>query len=109
MTASWSYDEHPRSGDPLRAGAAPAAIRHALLPEDRAEFDAAYTEALAVARETLDLTELFRRLEHWRRVALLQRDPSRYGSLVRRAAQRLTGEPVPEDEPLSVTRARTRL
>jgi len=40
MTASWSFDERPRTGDPLLPGAAPAAIRDALLPEDRAAFEA---------------------------------------------------------------------
>lgn len=109
MTATWSYDEQPRTGDPLLPGAAPAAIREALLPEDRAEFGAVYERALRAARESMDLTELFRRLEHWRRVALLQRDRDGYRSLVRRAAERLTGAPVPEDEPLAVTRARAGL
>lgn len=65
MTALWSFDEQPRTGDPLLRGAAPVAIRDALLPED----DAAYQRSLAAAREDLDLTELFRYLEHWRRVA----------------------------------------
>ena len=109
MTALWSFDEQPRTGDPLRPGAAPAAIRDALLPEDRAEFDTAYQRALANARDELDLTDLFRCLEHWRRLALLQREPDRFGSIVRRAAERLTGEPVPDDEPLSRTRRRAGL
>jgi Family of unknown function (DUF6247) len=109
VTATWSYDEQPRSGDALLPGAAPAAIREALLAEDRAEFDSAYGEALGAARESMDLTDLFRRLEHWRRVALLQRDRAGYRSLVRRAAERLTGQPVSEDEPLAVTRARAGL
>ena len=106
MTALWSYDDQPRRGDPLLPGAAPGAIREALLPEERAKFDAAYERALAVAREMLDLGELFRELEHWRRLALLQRDREGFRRLVRRAAELLTGEPVPEDEPLAVTRAR---
>ncbi|MEO7195350.1 MAG: DUF6247 family protein [Pseudonocardiaceae bacterium] len=65
MTALWSFDEQSRTGDPLLPGAAPAAIRDVLLPEDRVRFDAAYQRALAAAREDLDLTELFRCLEHW--------------------------------------------
>ncbi len=105
----WSFDEQPRTGDPLRSGAAPAAIRAALLAEDREVFDAAYQRALAAARDSLDLTELFRCLEHWRRVALLQRDPDRFASIVRRAAERLTGEPVATDEPLAQTRRRAGL
>jgi hypothetical protein len=106
MTALWSFDDQPRTGDPLLPGATPAAIRDALLPEDQAKFNAAYQRALATAREDLDLTELFRCLEHWRRLALLQRDPERFASIARRAAERLTGEPVLEDESLAETRRR---
>lgn len=62
--------------------------------------------ALAVAREALDLGELFRELEHRRRLAVLQRDRDGFRKLVGRAAELLTGEPVPEDVPLAVTRAR---
>ncbi|MGH3828297.1 MAG: DUF6247 family protein [Pseudonocardiaceae bacterium] len=68
MSVLWSFDEQPRTGDPLLPGAASAVIRDVLLPEDRVRFDAAYQHALAAAREDLDLTELFRCLEHWRRV-----------------------------------------
>jgi Family of unknown function (DUF6247) len=109
VTASWSFDERPRTGDPLRPGAAPAAIRDALLEEDQLRFDAAYQRTLATARDSLDLTELFRCLEHWRRLALLQRDPARFTSIARRAAERLSGEPVPLDEPLAQTRRRAGL
>jgi hypothetical protein len=109
VTAAWSYSEQPPGGDPLRPGAAPAAIRAALLEEDRARFDVAYEQALGVARESLELTELFRCLEHWRRLALLQRDPDRFASIARRAAERLTGDPVPADEPLAQTRRRAGL
>ncbi len=106
MTAQWSFDDRPRTGDPLLPGATPAVIRAALLPEDQAGFDVAYHDALAVAREQLDLTELSRTLEHWRRLALLQRDPTRFTSIIHRAAQRLTGEPIPGDEPVTETRRR---
>jgi hypothetical protein len=109
VTASWSFAEQPRTGDPLLPGATPAAIRNALLPEDQARFDTAYQRALITAREDMDLSELFRCLEHWRRVALLQRDPARFVSIARRAAQRLTGEPVPADEHLAQTRRRVGL
>jgi hypothetical protein len=106
VTASWSFDPQPRHGDPLLPGATPAAIRDALLPEDRAVFDTAYQQALTQARDELDLTALFQTLEHWRRLALLQRDPTRFAAIARRAAERLTGGPVPEDEPLAQTRRR---
>jgi hypothetical protein len=106
MTAQWSYDGRPRSADPLGQGATPADIRAALLSGDAGAFDEAYAAALATARDSLDLTELFACLEHWRRVALLQQDPSRFASIARRAAERLTGRPVPADEPLAETRRR---
>ena len=109
VPAQWSFDEQPRTGDPLLPGAAPAAIRDALLLEDQAAFDTAYQDALTHARERLDLTELFKTLEHWRRLALLQRDPDRFTSIIRRAAERLTGEPVLTEEPLTPTRRRAGL
>lgn len=90
----------------LRRGASPRAIRSALLPEDQVAFDTAYSAALADARSSLDLTALFEMLERWRRVALLQQDPSRFHALARRAAELLTGQPSPGDEPLAVTRAK---
>lgn len=106
MTATYAYDEQPSSGHPLRSGASPRAIRAALLPGDRATFDVAYETALSESRESLDLTGLFKMLEHWRRVAVLQSDPEEYRRVVRRAAEALTGEQVPADEPLEVTRAK---
>ncbi len=77
--------------------------------ETEMAFDAAFQYALTHARESLELNELFRTLEQWRRLALLQRDPQRSGSVIRRAAERLTGEPVPEGEPLERTRRRAGL
>jgi hypothetical protein len=41
LTALWSFDDQPRTGDPLLPGATPAAIRDALLAADRADFDTA--------------------------------------------------------------------
>ena len=109
MTALWSFDEQPRTGDPLLPGATLAAIRDGLLPHDRAAFEVAYQEALADARESLELGELFQTLEQWRRLALLQRDPERFVSVIRRAAERLTGEPIPDGEPWEDTRRRAGL
>lgn len=106
MSATWWFDEQPRTGDPLLPGASPAAIRAALLSDDQVLFDRAYAGALATARDQLDLTELLRCLESWRRLALLQRDPDEFAALVRRAAEKLTGRPVAEDEPLAQTRRR---
>lgn len=106
MSATYACDEQPSSGHPLRSGASPRAIRAALLPADRVRFDVAYEAALAESREKLDLTGLFKTLEHWRRVAVLQSDPEGYRQVVRRAAEALTGEEIPADEPLELTRTK---
>lgn len=107
VTTTYSVDElAPRGRDPLAMGASPESIRSALLPEDRAGFDLAYAQALAEARDSLDLTGLFVMLESWRGRAVLQRDPEVFRRVARRAAATLTGRPSPEDEPLVVTRAK---
>lgn len=110
MTASCSSQEPPPSGHPLGQGASPAAIRAALLTDhDRAEFDADYEHALTEARQSLDLAELFATLEQWRRIAVLQSSPDNFRRVARRTAELLTGQPVPDDEPLSVTRRKAGL
>lgn len=110
MTVPYPSQEPPASGHPLRPGASPGVIRAALLTdEDRAEFDTDYEQALAEARHSLDLTELFETLEQWRRIAVLQCDPGNFRRVARRTAELLTGKPVPEDEPLAVTRVKAGL
>lgn len=105
VSVMYSADESPAERrHPLAKGASPEAIAAALLPEDRVEFLTEYTTALNAARESLDLTSLFQMLEHWRRVAALQADPQVFRRVARRAAELLTGQPSPEDEPLAVTR-----
>jgi hypothetical protein len=106
VPATYAFDDQPRTGHPLLPGASPHDIRAHLLPEDRDEFDAAYAQALTDARESLDLSGLFKTLEQWRCAALLQSDPADFRRVVRRAAELLTGEAIPEDEPLAVTRAK---
>jgi hypothetical protein len=59
VTASWSFDEQPRNGHPLLPEAVAAAIRDALLPEDRQAFETIYQDALSHALEDLYLTDLF--------------------------------------------------
>lgn len=105
-TATYALDEQPQRGHPLLPGAAPRAIREHLLPEDCEQFDAAYGQALIEAKQSLDLTGLFETLEQWRCIAVLQSDPENFRRVARRAAELLTGEPSPEDEPLAVTRAK---
>ncbi len=105
MSATYSVEPGPPR-HPLARGASPEAIRSALLPEDWPAFDDAYATALADARASLDLTTLFTTLERWRGRAVLQSDPARFQEVARKAAEKLTGRPSPEDEPLSVTRAK---
>lgn len=110
VTAMYSVEEDPSPRrHPLARGASPEAIRSALLLEDQAEFDVAYDAALTEARGTRDLTGLFRMLEHWRGIAALQSDPEVFRRVARRAAEKLTGQRSPEDEPLPVTRSKTGL
>lgn len=49
----------------------PAAIRDALIDEERAEFERAYRQALADAAETLDLTRVLDVLRIYYRIAWL--------------------------------------
>jgi hypothetical protein len=112
MTATYSVDDAApaRGSHPLRRGASPEAIRaHLHGPEDQAEFDQALSVALDGVKESRDLTDLFRMLEQWRRIAILQSDPERFRRVVRRAAEANVGRTVPQDEPLAVTRARAGL
>lgn len=89
------------SGRPyLGPEASPAAIRECLLPEDRERFGQAYGEA----RRRGDVDAERAALERWRGIAILQADPERYAATVRRLAERKSGQPVPPDEPLSVSR-----
>jgi Family of unknown function (DUF6247) len=91
---------------PLPEGAGPPAIRAALLAEERADFDQAYRRALAEAAETLELAGVLDTLEHWRRRAIMSADPQAYRRMLRRAAHLLSGEDVPEDEPLAQLKER---
>jgi hypothetical protein len=51
----------------------PAAIRDALIDEERAEFERAYREALAQAAQTLDLTQVLDVLRNYHRIAWMTR------------------------------------
>ncbi|MQA62281.1 MAG: hypothetical protein GEU86_12440 [Actinophytocola sp.] len=57
--------------DRLSPDTAPAAIRDALIDEERAAFERAYQEALADAAETLDLTSVLDVLRNYHRIAWL--------------------------------------
>ena len=88
------------------AGASPAEIRAALHPEYWSAFDQDYRAALDEAASSLDLNGIHRVVEHWRMRSWVTRDRDAHREMVRRAAELLTGEEPPEDEPVAVTEAR---
>ena len=108
MTASASPHQGPIGGS-LAEGASPAAIRAALLPEDRGPFDEAYSRALDQAKRDDDVTGLHQTPEDWRRQAIAQSDRDAFRLMVRRVAEFASGEPVPEGEPFAVTRGKAGL
>lgn len=101
MTAAANHPDHePGELD------SPRAIRAALLPEERAEFDAAYKQALADAGEKLDLADVFETLAGWRRIARQTlADPAAHRAMLRQAERTLaTGEPPAGAVPLADVR-----
>jgi hypothetical protein len=108
VTAAAIPGPRPGRSRPSFAEASPAEVRAALIPEEVEEFDRQWREVMARATETLDLAEVLETLDSWRRVARLTAaaGPERHRAMYRRAAARLTGENVPDDEPLSRTKAR---
>lgn len=67
--AEHSFDESPVPG--LPPDTSPAAIRDALIDEEREEFECAYREAMTEAAETLDLTRVLDVLRSYYRIARL--------------------------------------
>ncbi len=107
VTAAAPDPRYGRSG-PSFADASPAQVRAALIPEEAEQFDLEWREVMARATDSLDLTEVFETLESWRFVARITavQGGQAQRALYRRAAEKYTGEPVPADEPVAVTKAR---
>lgn len=107
MTAAATPEPRRGAGRSF-ADASPAQVRAALIPEEAAEFEREWGAVMASATERLDLTEVFETLESWRRVARLTAaaGAEAHRGMYRRAAERLTGKPVPADEALDETKAR---
>jgi DNA-binding FadR family transcriptional regulator len=107
MTAAAAYSPGG-PGRPPFANASPAGVRAALIPEEAAEFDRQWREAMARATESQDLTEVLELLEGWRRVAWMTAEagPEAHRRMYRRGAARLTGQGIPAGEPLTRTKAR---
>lgn len=106
MTATDNLHDGPEPDlQALAPGAEAEVIRGHLLPEDRARFDA----ALARARANRDEDQVWTCVERWRGIAVLQADRQKFRRLARQIAERTTGTPSPEDEPLEVTRAKAHI
>ncbi len=71
MTAANPFEESPVPV--LPPDTTPAAIRDALIDEERAEFETAYADAMAEASRTLDLTRVLDVLRAYHRIAWLTR------------------------------------
>lgn len=99
MTAEPAGDRSP-----LRRGPSPAEVRDRLPEPERSRFLAEYESALDDARRTLDLSAVFDAVERYRIIAMLWSDPEKFRRGIRRWAEIVTGEPVPDDEPFEVTR-----
>ena len=105
MTAAESA---PAPDRPPFADASPAQVRGALLPEDAAEFDRQWQDVMAHATRDLDLSEVHRTLDTWRRVAWVTTatGPERYRAALASAEHRYrTGERHPEATPWSQLKA----
>jgi hypothetical protein len=79
---------------PVNPGHDPAAIRSILPPEDRADFERLYAEALDEAKRTFSLDPVTALLEQWRRIAIFKQSPGHAGAL-EHGRRFLAGEDVP--------------
>lgn len=103
VSAAAAFPEPFRKRPPF-ADASPAEVRAALIPEEAGEFD----RDMADATKTRDSAVLRETLESWRRIAWVTsaNGPDAHRRMWRRAAAKFTGEDIPTDEPLQVTKAR---
>ncbi len=90
----------------LTRGASPATVRSLLEEPEQSRFVAEYEVALDAARSSLDLAPVLDLVERYRAIAIAHSDAEGFRRGVRRWAELLTGETVPEDEPFEVTRAK---
>jgi hypothetical protein len=77
---------------PASAGA-PGEIRRQLLPEEVGQFDREWRAAMSRSAESLDLGEVYRVLERWRRIATMTRaDPAAHRRMLQKAERIRAGE-----------------
>ncbi|WP_123667065.1 DUF6247 family protein [Actinocorallia herbida] len=84
----------------------PKAIRAALLPEERGDFDREYRGVMAAATEDLDLAPVLEFIERWWRVAVLSMDVERHRAALDVVARLDRGEQVPTGSAVDMIRAR---
>jgi hypothetical protein len=88
--------------------ASPREVMAALAPEERADFDRQWRQALAKAADSLDLADVLDVLDSWRRRATITNYLSHngYREMLARADRILrTGEPEPGSVPWSQLKA----
>jgi len=85
----------------------PAAIRDALIEEERVEFERAYRQALAEAAETLDLTRVLDVLRAYHRIAWLtqRQGPVAHRRMLDKAAEILRTGRNPDAVPIEDVQA----
>ena len=85
----------------------PAAIRDALIDEERAEFERAYQDAVAEAGQTLDLSRVLDVLRNYHRIALLtqRQGPEAHRRMLDKAAEIMRTGANPDAVPLEDVKA----
>ena len=103
-----SVQPHGQSSEPpfvSAPGKTLRAIREALLPEDKGEFDREFRAVMAEATESLDLTVVTSFIDRWWRVAWSSAEAEGHQRMLDNAARLNRGEAVATEE-WSTTRAR---
>jgi hypothetical protein len=100
------------AAEPSRArnfkDASPREVRDALVPEELPDFDRQWRKALTEAADSLDLTQVHKVLDSWRRRATITTHLGHdgYRNMLARAERILrTGEPEPGSVPWSELKA----
>jgi Family of unknown function (DUF6247) len=88
----------------------PAAIRDALIDEERAAFERAYRDAITEAALTMDLTQVLDVLRNYHRIAWLtqRQGAAAHRRMLDKAAAILEAGTNPNGIPVNVVRARVR-